>query len=299
MPRPDEIRAEFYQGEVVTELQEYDVARVLLEQLANHPNLSGSNPIRIGAHVFDVRRILPHSAGYISGEFVKFRREVLPNVGALTRDERELDIQSDEYLVEKNYFLYEMDRRLLVYQKNGHAGSVLNFEQYLTRAFGKGKIGFHPVLQPDPMKRLLRGEAMPRKLHLSAARPTNPELIQTSWGKAAMELLSSSGGIGFSLQLRADGYSKKEDRYLMSDIKRAVAELVECGAAKTAKIEIEEDGFSHPIDLIADRLISIQKVEMGGRYPLRSSIIPALEAALEEKARDLELIFGTAGNRLV
>lgn len=300
MPRPSQIQIEFFQGEVATDLPPMKVSDILLLRLVLSPQMGGSQPTRIGMHTFDLRRLESHDDGYITGEFVKFRRDFLPNVGALTRDERELDIHADEYLVEKNFFLYELDRQLLIYQKNGHGGSVLNLAAYLKRVYREGTVSFNPVLQPDPMKRLLRGGAMPRKLYLTAARPTNPDFVpQNEWTKAALKMLSSSGGIGFTLQLRADGHSKDDGRHLSGDVKRALAELIECGAAKTARIDIEEDGITHPIDLIADRLISTQDVEMAGRYPLKASIIPALYAAVEDKRRDLELIFGTAGRRLV
>ncbi|WP_313281172.1 DUF6731 family protein [Stutzerimonas balearica] len=250
-------------------------------------------------YTFDMKRLQPQADGLIAGEFVKYRQDHLPHVGRPTAEERELDIREDEFLIEKSYFLFEPARQLLVYQRNSHGASILNFERYFAKIHHEAITLFNPVLQPDPMQRLMRGEAMPRKLYLTVARPTNPELVpRTEWGAKALELLASSGGMGFTLQLRADGTSQTEERYLSGDIKRAVRELIECGAAKTAKIDLEEGTITHPIDLIADKLVSTQTVAMAGRYPLRTAILPALYAALEEKRQELDRIFGHEGNRL-
>ncbi|XQE65781.1 DUF6731 family protein [Pseudomonas sp. P3C3] len=264
------------------------------------PENGGSHPVRIGAFTFDLRRIEELADGMFTGEFVKFRQDFLPHVGAPNAQERELEIRADEFLIEKNYFLFEPARQLLIYQRNAHGGSVLNLEKYFAQIHHEALTLFHPVLQPEPMRRLMRGEALPKKAYLTMARPTNPELVpQSDWGRAALELLSSSGGAGVTLYLHADGRARDDGRFLNQNIKRAVQELIGCGAAKRAKIHVEEDGFSHPIDLIADRMASTQTVEMAGRYPLRASILPALYLALEEKRDELLEIFGDEGNRLV
>ena len=299
MPRDRNVQVEFFQGCVGADGRAGRVSDIMLRRLAQAPEAGGSAPVQLGPYTFDMKRLEVQPDGIISGEFVKYRHDHLPNVGAPNREERELDIRDDEYLIEKSYFLFEPARQLLIYQRNAHGASVLNLEKYFARIHHEALTLFQPVLQPDPMRRLMRGEAMPRSVYLTVARPTNPELVpETDWGRAALELLSSSGGYGFTLQLRADGHSQGDERFLGGRVKRAVQELIECGAAKTARVKVEEEGISHPIDLIADRLISTQTVEMAGRYPMRASIVPALYAALQEKQEELREVFGDEGNRL-
>lgn len=293
------IQIEFYQGAVGADGNAGRVSDILRRRMEQAPEAGGSHPVRIGQYTFDLRRLELLQDGLFTGEFVKYRQDFLPHVGALNAQERELEIGADEFLIEKSYFLFEPARQLLIYQRNAHGGSVLNLEKYFAQIHHEALTLFHPVLQPEPMRRLMRGEAMPKKAYLTMARPTNPELIpQSDWGRAALELLASSGGVGFNLYIRADGHARDDGRFLNQNIKRGFQELIGCGAAKSAKIHVEEGGFTHPIDLIADRMSSTQTVEMGGRYPLRASILPALYAALEQKQGELQEIFGHEGNRL-
>lgn len=227
------------------------------------------------------------------GVFAKYRADDLPHAGSPGGDERELDLAEEEGLIEKNYFRYYRKNELLLFQRNRNASTSGQFARYLSGS-SDGIVVFNPVLQPEPTRRLLRGEVLPRKLDLSISRPKNPAMYDRNvWARRVIGLLSESGGVRLRVSVTSDARSKVEqEHYLDAKIKRAMTAFVDSGDAKIARLIIEEEGLEHPIDLIADRIVSWQDVEMNGRYPEMKSMQKALQRAVREHRASLQEIFG-------
>lgn len=252
----------------------------------------------VNHEIRDLRR-LPGGHAF-RGIFAKFRSDDLPHAGVPGGPERELDLDEQEGLIEKNYFLYLREHELLFYQQNRNGSVPSRLGKYLSRV-AHDTILFDPVLQPHAMRRLMRGEVEIRTLDLSFARPTNPELFPADdWGHRLFEVLSGAGGTSMRLHIGTDARSKDpRDHHLRKRLKRGVREILNLTKVTTARLEVEEDGVTHPIDLISDRLRSTQDVEMGGRYPVPGSMYEALGAARDELNDQLREIFGDADAALV
>lgn len=292
------VTIDFFQGDMAVDARAPTVWAVLTD-------LAGPSPVPcdvVGANGFEVRRLRidPDGQG-CRGEFAKIRQGEIPHAGAPGGLERELELAEDEGLVEKNFFYYVRERGLLLYQKNGHASAAARFAQYLSVCSGE-TVAFNPVLQPDPLRRLLRGEVHARVIKMTLARPTNPELIPAnSWNQDVLGVLQGAGGVSMSLEIRGNGRSQDPgQRYLYDRIKAAVAELLDLGPLRSATISVEDEGGAEVgvIDLIRDRLSSVQHVEKVGKYFVPASMYAALRLALVEKSTQLTELFGHGSDSL-
>lgn len=252
-------------------------------------------PVReIGGHSYEIRDLIMNGNGAsFHGVFAKFRTDDIPHAGSPGGYEREIELDDDEGLLEKNHFLYFRSHELLVYQRNGHGSTTNRLGAYFSDILNETVV-FNPVLQLEPMRRLLRGDAHPRSLDLSFAKPTNPvQYPGNDWSNHLLNVLNMSGGVRMSLHISAEGRSSDPSyRYLGARIKRTVAQLMNNVDVTKAKFMVEEDGVSHPIDLIADRLLSRQDVTMNGRYPNSSEMYQALRRAKDDHRDALHEYFG-------
>lgn len=294
MPDHKEFTIEFFTGQVGEDGDVGDVLSTLsMNQTCPVFELHGKH-----YEIRDLRGAEDRS--FFSGVFAKFRGDNIPHAGRPGAEEREIGLDDDdEGLIEKNHFIYYRQHGLLLYQRNGNGSKVGLLEKYLTD-FQNETVVFHPVLQPNATRRLMRGRAVPKSVNVSFARPTNPEMYPAdNWSHRLMELLSEAGGVRMSIRISSDGRSRDPDkRHLGSMLKRSLTAIVDSGAATVARMEVEEDGFQHPIDLIADRLLSKQQVEMVGRYPAASAMYRAMMQAKDEEQGVLQEIFGESENIL-
>lgn len=292
------VTIDFFQGDMALDAKAPTVWAVLTD-LASRAQVPCDV---VGVNGFEVRRLrLEPNGQCYRGVFAKIRQGEIPHAGAPGGLERELELAEDEGLVEKNFFYYVRDRRLLLYQKNGQASTAARFARYLSLCCGE-TVSFNPVLQPNPLRRLLRGEVHARVIRMTLARPTNPEMIPAdAWNQDILGVLQGAGGVGMSLEIRGNGRSQdRGQRYLYDRIKTAVAELLDLGPLRSACISIEDEGGAEVgvIDLIKDRLSSIQNVEKVGKYFVPTSMYDALRLALVEKSDQLMELFGHGSDTL-
>jgi hypothetical protein len=295
MSKTKHYKIEFYTGQVGADGKAGKISEKLDE-------LSGQSlcpVITIGSMSYEIRDLRKLHGGSYSGVFAKYRTDDVPHAGSPNGPERPLDLSDHEGLIEKNYFLYQAGRELLIYQRNGNGSTTSKLSRYFSDLMGETVV-FNPVLQPEPTRRLLRTGAIPVSVDLSIARPTNPEMFaDDDWSDSILSVLAGAGGVRLKLRITSDARSKdEEDHHLLGRVKRAVSGFVEGGVAKVARVNVEEDGIRHPIDLIADRLVSSQEVEMSGRYPIGQSMNAALRRARDEETDALEEIFGANNDSL-
>ncbi len=80
------------------------------------------------------------------------------------------------------------------------------------------------------------------------------------------------------------------NRRLINSLKNSIRTLSQYDPQKlTAKID--ENGIISPIDLIADRIKSVQPVEATGRYIPRDTLYNAIEQAYAEVENDINAYF--------
>lgn len=227
------------------------------------------------------------------GVFAKYRHDDIPHVGRPAGDEREIALDEDEGLIEKNYFLYYRARELLVWQVNGSASEVQRLADYLGQVAGLSG-ALSPVVKADAIGRLMRNDVQPRSIEVSVARPTNPELYPNDrWSSELFRLMAGVGGVNATIRISGGGRGRGA-RAMLSHAKDAVVSLAASGHASVARVKV--GGIEHPIDLIAERVKSKIDVDMNGRYPVASQVFAALAAAKDECMEDLDAYFGIAAS---
>jgi hypothetical protein len=152
------------------------------------------------------------------------------------------------------------------------------------------------VYQPDAVRRLMRNEVVPRTITVSMARPTNPDLFRDNEiTRGLVSVLSQAEGTRLQIRITSDLRSTDAgDRRLSDRVKSAMRELAaQREVVSVAKLEVEENGITHPLDLLHDRITSRQPVDMAGRYPVQAAMFKALKTAHEEEGPALDEYFGS------
>ncbi|MCC8995975.1 MAG: hypothetical protein LM517_02710, partial [Nitrosomonas sp.] len=241
----------------------------------------------------ELRKIEETDYGF-RGAIGSYRESLLPHVGIPGGNERELNLEENEHLIEKAYFKYFSDYSLLIFQRNRMALNSSLFSLYLS-SFNGYTTALNPILEVADLKRLMGGEANLRSINLTIARPTNPDLfldVKHDFNNAIIASLNSSNAASVNLTVRGDGRSRNpKERYLDSALKRALLELLNRFNVKKADIQLEENGIAHPLDLIADRLTHSMEIEMQGKYPDESQVWYALKDSRRVKERELQNYF--------
>lgn len=247
--------------------------------------------INIGDYTYRIKQMTDHSGKMLRGIFAKFRHDDLPKIGSSgDNSEKDIALSDEEGLIEKNHFVFDKSKQLVVYQQNGHGSTINKFAEYFTYAGGETTV-FNPVLQPEAMKRLLQAGNKPKKMHISVAYPSNPELLAgNKFNKNLMKLMTDSGSLNLNIVMSM-GHAKKE--YLSMDISKAMTELFDHAVVSIARFDVEDpDGVTHPIDLIADRLKGSIIVKMDGRYPDTSEVFQELSKLKIENNEQIAKILG-------
>lgn len=287
---------DFYVGEVGRGDENTTVSQVLHDIHEN--NLRGV--IEQGGMTYEIRDLqMSGNGSSFKGVFAKFRTDDFPHIGEPGGPEEELEVEEHQGLIEKNHFLYFRNRQLLIWQCNRNGSVVGTLAKCLSDIVNETVV-FQPVFQPDAVRRLMRGEVTPLSLEFSIARPTNPEMYPTNdWSNSVLQALSQAGGSRVRVKITSDSRSnERERRSLARRVKAAARELSTMDDVKTLRLDVDDDGVKHPINLLEDRIRSHQIVEMNGRYPVVESIYRALRTALDEQRSAIDDFFGRNGNEL-
>lgn len=282
----------FFEGRIGADGKAGRVSAVLRDLAA-----SGC-PVISRGDLYEIRdlRALKGGASF-SGAFARLRTNDIPHIGEPGGPERPIDLAEKEGLLEKNHFLYFRQHELLVYQANRSGSGVTRFAEYISDIVNETTV-FAPVLQPDALKRLVSGKANLTKLELSFARPTATDFYpKDNWNKELMHLMHSSDAARVHIEISSKGYGRNPPgRHLANRMKGAVRDLVNNIDVRVAKVNVDEGGVEHAIDLIADRIKARVEVEMNGRYPVPDRMFAALQEAANDNAGVLREIFG-AGHK--
>lgn len=246
--------------------------------------------ITSGDILYQIRELVSFNDGTsFRGVFAKIRTTDIPHIGGTDGEEREIDLEDDEGVLEKNHFLYFQQHELLVFQSNGNGSTVEAFGRYFSDIVNHTTV-FNAVLKADAMRRMMRADLEPRIIELSVARPTNPDLYPNNdWSSELFGLMAGINGFKAHIKISAEGTGQARGK-LTELVKRAAAAMVNNGNASIARIKMA--GIEQPIDLIADRVIAQVSVEMNGRYPVPDQMFQALGKAKDQSAGDLDAFFG-------
>ena len=293
---------DFFQCEVIASQQLPTVINmnVIFQDLKSALEDSNiSTDKKIFGHTININKIERTQYGY-RGIICKYRTENLPHAGTLNGDERELILSEGEHLIEKTFFKYFHDCSLLIMQRNWNAINYNQFSGYLSRH--DCTVSLNPIIKAADLQLLMSNTSNLKWAKLQIARPTNLELFDPNkhdLDNAIYATLGSSKAATINMTLRGDARSNDpEKRYLSPALKRAFYELQDKFDVRKAQLELEEGGIAHPIDLISDRLVYYEEIELHGRYPDAHDMWSALMNAKGSKQEELDSYFGIQDNRI-
>lgn len=255
--------------------------------------------LNLGGYTRDIhgplRRARPLPNSY-AGQFRKFRTSDLPEIGAAGEDAQALELAENQGLVERNFFVFYPEHQVLGWCRNGHGNTAIQFGNFLGRLWGT-RVTINPILQPDAVRRFMRGEVELKRLEITIPRPTNPDMYpDDDYSRPTLELMNSAGADSIHLSLGIDTRRRDTQGTLSSHWKHALARL--SGMASTAKAVVYDDGIEHPIDLIADRISSAQDIETNARFPPAATLYAAIDTAREECQGAIHDYFGSLDTAL-
>ena len=292
---------EFYQSFYASSAADA-VARTLHDRLGEIKQIKDGGQFyyqRIGAFTYEVRELVETDYGF-KGIIGKHRHIDLPPAAFIGGDEREIELEEGENILEKSHFLFYSDMNLLVLQKNhmciGHAKLAQLFAE--TRY----TCSLNPIINPADVTLLARGNMKLKHMDIAIARPTNPELfrgLEHDFNNTLFQSMQQTGAARFNAEFRGDGRSKIPDsRYLDSAMKRALREMTATFDVEKCNIMLEDEdtGMVHPVDLVADRIISRKQVESPGNTARSYDIFDSMEEAKDEEQPRLDEYFGRGDN---
>ncbi|VVO23792.1 hypothetical protein PS834_04440 [Pseudomonas fluorescens] len=110
-----------------------------------------------------------------AGQIRKIRKADLPEIGALGKDGKKIELEMDEGVIEKNFFVYYKENSLLVIHRNDDGNTGLHLAQLLTASAGVTFFA-SPIIRPDQAEMLLNKKLSIKKFSVKIPKPTNPDL---------------------------------------------------------------------------------------------------------------------------
>jgi hypothetical protein len=276
--------AALYQAEHQPDLPPHVEGDLLGRFADNEPQVIARGDYR---YELIVERIAP---GRYRGELKRYGNDDLPHAGRPRGHERELELSEEEMTIERNYFLFHQDTKVLTWQENRRASSTTMLSRYVSDVLGF-TVTFAPLLTQEATRAFLLQRHRPKVIEFSVARPLNPSMYEgTGESERILRLIAGLDGLTGSFRISANSVGIAGRVLDAARVFRLGNELVESGHARKVRLELE--GLNHPIDLITDRLRTKIEVEMAGRYPARHSVFAALQAAREELSQELTAILG-------
>lgn len=275
----------------------------LLNELHRKFTANDTSVREIAGVAYETRFIEPTPYGF-RGTIAKHRTNDLPHAAKPGGEEREINLEPHENLIEKAHYHFYSDHSLLILQRNFFCIGATNFGRYLSI---NGYVTIlNPVIQPADLELMMSGKMQVKRAQVRIARPTNVELFQKfdhDFNNSIYQTLNGTAAAVLNITLRGDSRSTKgEKRYLLPTIKEAFIEMQRAFDVRRCKIDLEDVDtcIAHPVDLVADRLCYSSEIQSVGRYPPESDLWEALDRAREARSGDLATYFGhPEGERVI
>jgi hypothetical protein len=226
-----------------------------------------------------------------TGQLRKIRKADLPEIGTIGTDGKKLQLELDEGVIEKNFFVYYADESLLVMHRNDDGNTASHLAAVLMAAAGVPYYAT-PVIRPEQAEMLIKDNLEIKRFSFKIPRPTNPDRYPADdIGARTIELLNKSGADTLEVTFSIDSKVESSAGRLTGAIQSAVRSLLAFGATK-AKLETDDNGKIYPIDLIADRLYSTQYTNSNSQFPTSTIMFELADKSRAEKRESLNAYFG-------
>lgn len=288
-------KIEFFQLSIVPN-EDFSSVRELLEALEDDEY---ETSLEIGGSTREIWGLtFDRYPDSVCGQFRKFRNTDIPEIGSLGEDAELIELEDDEGLIEKNFFIYYEQNDLLAWHKNSHSSGINQFAKFLSETAGL-KVTAAPIIQSEAIARLMNGNVELKKIEFTLPRPTNPRLYpQDDFGSTILGMLNDANADSLKISMGVDLRRADTEGKMVNRLKRTLRNVVSNGAS-TARAHVFEDGVEYPIDLIADRVFSWQTVETNANFPPNNTMYGIIDAAKAECQEELDGYFGAMEDALL
>lgn len=207
-----------------------------------------------------------------SGTFGKLRDDA-PNIVAANGNEKELDLEEGDHLLEKCHFLYRERENLFIWQANRTAGGFSRVQAYLSELF-EMMVALPQIMNDAELEKVLAGQLY--EIDFSYDRPMVLPGNSPIWNQAAFEIMDRVDAAHAKFSLRAPRKGG-----LAEAAKNMVRQLMH--APGTEKVRVRLTDESEPYELFMAPLKDTIRVELQGRYPRAHDVFQELETAYDRQ----------------
>jgi hypothetical protein len=227
--------------------------------------------------------IIEKGSDYFFGELKKYRDDP-PHIGKPNETEREIDLEADEHVIEKSYFVYMPKYKVVLLQMTDTFRSPKYFMDTINANVESGTCFAAHMLDENAAQRAAQNQYEVTKVECAIAIPqASRSTPKDQWGQAAVILSdNAAGNLQFTITGNMRGSVKSP---IEPSLLKKVIDGAKSGFLSKAKI-VPYDG--EPIDLLNEKLRTTISPSMAGRYPLQGSIKDELIRAIKEYSSVLE-----------
>lgn len=230
---------------------------------------------------FEMRELQVHSA-VVTGCLALLGSEA-PHIRDINGKERRVDTQPGDQFLQKNYFLYFKDTRVLVWQFNIAANHVNNLGLLLTGLTGTKQAVVCNVLVDDgfafdPSTAAIQYVDLRIQAPKSLAQKAQvAQLDSNKWNIDIFRAMSEAKSSSMVLELCNRKGSSGTLASWVGDMVRKLSASEQTRTLRVRTLEMEE-----PVDLLVKRIKRRIQVKMNGLYPDRDSVLQELQAAKDD-----------------
>ena len=204
-------------------------------------------------------------------------RDERPPVRRIDRTEVPLPMNVGATLLEKNYFLYFKETRLLVWHFNLSANHVANMGLMLSTMGGMNRaVSYTHVVKNvfalDPDQTIEYVDLKIRAPRRKTERHEIEQLDPTDWGFNPFKVMSDTGARNLEIVMQ----NRTEDG-LLPKMRRLASDLT--GVSVTSKLKVKVDGAAEPIDMLAERFTYRVAMQCADSTPSGTELLQALQGA--------------------
>ncbi len=226
--------------------------------------------------------------GVFYGVFRKFRKTDLPLIGKIgEKQEHDIPLDDEEALIEKNFFLYDTNRNVLLYQSTQPGSKYSILANYIGHVSGTivdlaiiTRMRLDDFLD-DPTQRI-------KSFDIKVARPTNIDDLKNrsdDFSNPVLQFFEMYGANSINLKVSANMRISGEKGFLSN-----VASLIKEIFARSGEEEqqkpkgkihfVDNDDNISIVDLLVDSLIAEIQVPTKAKNPTPHSIFDEMKKKL-------------------
>jgi hypothetical protein len=226
---------------------------------------------------FELRELVEH-LGVITGCLALLRSDA-PHLRDHQGTERPVQTNPGDLFLEKNYFIYYAQTRVLAWQFNLAANHINNLGLMLTALTGNATTVvctsiIDTAFAYDPNSEIEYVDFRVRAPRNQRERAAVQNLRPDDWGTNPFETMAQTNASTMQVVLRTRRQS------LDGRVRRMINALL--GSEQTRRLRVKVSDAEEPIDLLAKRIKRRIAVQMNGLYPVPQSVLQELQAAKDD-----------------